>query len=73
LDDLNVFLKDLQTAYMTGATQVTFQGMTTIYNSASELRRKINEIQAEIDSRNPSNTGKKRTKRVYIQTDSRGF
>jgi hypothetical protein len=71
--DLEQFLKDLQVAYLTGASLVSFQGMQTQYNSSDIMRRKIQEVQAELDSRDPSSTEKTRTKRVYVQTNNRGF
>lgn len=72
-EDLETFLKDLQTAYLTGKRQATFQGMTVIYSNDAELRRKMLEVQAEIDSRLPGNESKKKSRRVYIQTTDRGF
>lgn len=72
-EDLATFLTDLQTAYLTGASLVSFQGMQTQYNTPDQLRRKILEVQGEIESRLPEGAGKKRTKRVYVQTDNRGF
>lgn len=74
-EELLAHLKDLQSALLTGAQQVTFQGQTVIRVSTAQLKERIKLVTDELVSRGVIDPpgGKKRTKRVVVSTKSRGF
>ena len=74
-EELLEFLKALETALLTGATQVTFLGQTVIYSNDSAKRKTIDEVTRALHARKvlPDSTVRKKTKRIRVHTDSTGF
>jgi hypothetical protein len=74
-DELIEALKALETALLTGATQVTFLGQTVIYTNDAQKRKTIDEVTRALCERKalPESATRKRTKRIRVQTDSSGF
>lgn len=74
-EELIEALKALETALLTGATQVTFLGQTVIYNNDALKRKTIDEVTRALCERKalPESAVRKRTKRIRVQTDSTGF
>ncbi len=75
VDELTNLLKQLELAYASGARQATFKDQTLIYSNKTEMAKAIESLRKELMERGELGGSSEvdKTKRIRVQTKSKGF